>query len=180
MAEQKMSGTDRRDYLLKVLNQASEPLTGNVLAKKTGVSRQVIVQDISLLKATGEQIMATSQGYLLIKHTQNDRTFKRLIVCQHTPEETAEELYLMVDQGVMVRNVVIEHPVYGDLEATLMLKDRHDVNEFLTKIKTTNAPYLAELTDGVHIHTLESDREEKIDSCIQALEARGFIFHSEG
>lgn len=179
MTAQKMSGTERRDYILRLLNQASQPLTGNALAKKTGVSRQIIVQDISLLKATGEDIIATSQGYLLMKHTRNDQTFKRLIVCQHTPEDTAEELYIMVDQGVMVKNVIIEHPVYGDLEATLLLKDRHDVNEFLTKIKTTDAPYLSELTDGVHIHTLESDREEKIDRCIKILEERGFIFHSE-
>lgn len=64
MSEQKMSGTDRRDYLLKVLNQASEPLTGNALAKKTGVSRQVIVQDISLLKATGEQIMRRAKVFI--------------------------------------------------------------------------------------------------------------------
>lgn len=179
MGEKKLSGSERRELLLHLLNQASNPLTGNALAKKAGVSRQVIVQDISLLKATGEQIIATSQGYLLFRHTQNNQTFKRMIVCQHTPEETAEELYLMVDQGVIVRNVVIEHPVYGDLEATLMLKDRHDVKEFLDKIHTTNAPYLSELTDGVHIHTLESDREEKIESCITALKARGFIFNAD-
>lgn len=173
----KLTGDDRRQAILNWLQTTKQPLTGSDLAKKAGVSRQVIVQDMSILKARSEPIIATSQGYLLM-HPTEEKPFSRIIACNHRPDQTEDELNTMVDQGVLVKNVIVEHPVYGELEALVMVKDRHDVKKFLEKITSTNAPYLSELTDGFHLHTIESDSEEKLEACYEALKDRGYIFET--
>ncbi|SEO35569.1 hypothetical protein SAMN04488134_106172 [Amphibacillus marinus] len=176
MSEQnKLIGEERRAAILSWLTNSGSPLTGGVLADRAGVSRQVIVQDISLLKAKNEPIMATSQGYLLIKDTPQEKKRQRIVACKHTPEQTRHELECIVDQGVTVHNVIVEHPVYGDLEALIMVSDRHDVAQFVNRIETTHAPYLSELTDGVHLHTLEAESTAKLDAAFEALKRNGYI-----
>ncbi|WP_077623900.1 transcription repressor NadR [Sediminibacillus massiliensis] len=176
--EKKPSGKARREQILKWLKEIDEPLTGGQIAKKNGVSRQVIVQDISLLKAKGEPIIATSQGYLYIRDENSDSTLNRIIVCGHAPEQTREELYILVDHGVTVKDVRIEHPVYGDLTASIMVSSRIEVDQFLHKIEQTNAAYLSELTDGTHLHTIESDSIAKLDQACEALQKAGILLDS--
>ncbi len=111
----KILGEERRTFLLQMLKNSSEPITGSELAAKTNVSRQVIVGDITILKAKKEPIIATSQGYMYLQPASSVPVFERTIAVNHTPEQTEEELILLVDNGVTVRDVKIEHPVYGDL-----------------------------------------------------------------
>ncbi|WP_026568982.1 transcription repressor NadR [Sediminibacillus terrae] len=177
-SNQKLTGEKRRVAILKWLKDAKKPITGGELAEKTAVSRQVIVQDISLLKAKNEPIMATSQGYLYIRDTPDHSLHKRVIACIHQPDQTKEELYLLVDHGVTVKDVRIEHPVYGDLTASIMVSSRHEVDQFLDKIQSTNAAYLSQLTDGTHLHTLEADTEEKLSAACQALEKADILIHN--
>ncbi|PXW90013.1 hypothetical protein DES38_10822 [Streptohalobacillus salinus] len=174
--QEKLIGEQRREALLSWLKTSDAPITGTELANKAGVSRQVIVQDISLLKAKNEPIIATSQGYLLMQTQPETPMYERIIPCVHTPEQTEDELNTMVDAGVTVKNVIVEHPVYGDLEALVMVKDRHDVKNFLARISSTNAPLLSVLTEGVHLHTISSDTEEKLDVCELHLKQKGYIF----
>ncbi|MCT2537970.1 transcription repressor NadR [Aquibacillus koreensis] len=164
----KVSGENRRNKILQWLKEKNRPITGGELATMTNVSRQVIVQDISLLKAKNEPIIATSQGYMFMAPT-NNKAYERVVACNHTREETRKELYLMVDHGVTVKNVFIEHPVYGDLEASIMVSNRSEVDHFIKQVEETKAVYLLELTNGIHLHTLEADSEEKLELAYQSL-----------
>ncbi|WP_044894658.1 transcription repressor NadR [Bacillus alveayuensis] len=173
--EKKILGEERRQLILQWLKESSEPLTGAELAAKTNVSRQVIVQDISLLKARNEPIIATSQGYLYLPTKITNETYTRVVACYHTPEQTKEELQLIVDYGVTVKDVKIEHPVYGDLTASVMVSNRQEVEKFINKIKETNSSYLLQLTDGTHLHTLQADSIAKLDAACAALKKAGFL-----
>ncbi|MBA5711708.1 transcription repressor NadR [Bacillus velezensis] len=172
----KLTGAKRRDMLLHWLKEAGSPLTGGELAKKANVSRQVIVQDISLLKAKSEPIIATSQGYLYISmNAGGEKNAERIIACLHGPERTEEELELIVDEGVTIKDVIIEHPVYGDLTAAIRVSTRKEVKQFMDHINSTNAAYLSQLTGGVHLHTLSAPTKERIDQACQALDDAGIL-----
>lgn len=173
--KKKILGEERRELLLQLLKDNGEPITGSELASRTNVSRQVIVGDITLLKAKGEPILATSQGYVYLNQRNISASFERTIASSHAPERTEEELNLLVDHGVTVKDVRIEHPVYGDLTASVMVSNRKEVKQFIEKIKATKASYLSELTEGIHLHTLSAASEQKLDEAIYALKQANFI-----
>ena len=126
----KLLGEARRNELLMLLKQSDAPLTGTDLSKIVGVSRQVIVGDMTLLKARNEPIIATSQGYVYFENSNAGPLYERQIACIHSPENAKDELYTLVDAGVLVKNVTIEHPVYGDLTASIQVSNRHEVDLF--------------------------------------------------
>ncbi|SDI75647.1 hypothetical protein SAMN05216352_111121 [Alteribacillus bidgolensis] len=175
----KMPGKKRRELILDWLSESNDPITGSELALKTNVSRQVIVQDISLLKAKNHPIIATAQGYLLIANEENT-SIRKQIACFHSSDRTVteEELNLMVDHGAKVVDVTIEHPLYGDLTASLMVSSRKDVQQFIKELDKTNAPLLSELTDGTHLHTIEASSEKIIQDVEEALKNKGFLLTS--
>lgn len=178
--KRKLLGEERRSKLLQILKLSHEPITGSDLSKKTNVSRQVIVSDITLLKARNEPIIATSQGYMYMHTAGKPQLVERTIACQHEPFRTEEELNLLVDLGVTVKNVTIEHPIYGDLTASIMVSSRKDVQQFLKKMADTNASFLLELsTDGIHLHTLSAPSEEILNEAEQALKKAQFLVDKE-
>lgn len=172
---QKQTGEERRKTILEWLKSSSEPLTGSDLAKKTNVSRQVIVQDVSLLKAKNIPIMATSQGYIYVEESKKPYPYEKMIASRHSPDRTMEELNLIVDYGVTVKDVIVEHPVYGDLTASIMVHTRKEVGDFIEKVRETKASYLSQLTEGLHLHTLCADSEEKLLQVTEALGRAGFL-----
>jgi transcriptional regulator of NAD metabolism len=172
--KKKFAGEERRSLLLDWLQHEKGPLTGSELAEKANVSRQVIVGDITLLKARGVPIMATSQGYVYLA-AQEETGYERIVACVHPPDKTEEELLLLVDLGILVKDVKIEHPVYGDLTASIMVSNRKEALRFLEKIHETKAAYLSELTGGVHLHTISAKDEATIDEAEQALQEAGFL-----
>lgn len=174
MSQEKILGEDRRNLLLRWLKETDEPITGSDLANRTNVSRQVIVQDISLLKAKNEPIIATAQGYLYIHQNQSQKV-SRVVAVQHTPEDMEKELYLIVEHGVLVKDVIVEHPIYGEITANLRLKSHRDVDHFLSKMKQTGASLLSALTEGTHLHTLEAAQEDQLDDVVEALKIEGFL-----
>jgi transcriptional regulator of NAD metabolism len=171
----KVLGKERRDYILSRLKTSDQPLTGRALADETNVSRQVIVQDISLLKASGEPIIATSRGYVYLKKNGTNERMTKVVAVRHRPEDTKKELYTLVDHGVTVKNVIVEHPLYGDLTGSLMLQNRRDVDDFLAELAAKNAALLSDLTGGIHLHTLEADSAERMDQAVAALKKLGFL-----
>jgi hypothetical protein len=178
MGQDKVLGEKRRHLLLQWLKETGEPITGSELARRTQVSRQVIVQDISLLKAKNEPIIATAQGYLYI-HSTSTQPIIRVIACKHTPDQMEKELQLIVDYGVTVKDVIVEHPVYGELTASLRLNNRRDVHHFIKGMTTSNATLLSNLTGGIHLHTLEGTDEDQMEACIKALGKEGFLLSRE-
>lgn len=173
--QKKILGEERRAFLLQMLKESSVPITGSEFASKTKVSRQVIVGDITILKAKREPIIATSQGYIYLKQPTSSSIYERTIACNHPPDRTEEELIILVDHGVTVRDVKIEHPVYGDLTASIMVANRKDVKHFMDKIRMTKATYLSELTNGIHLHTISAPSEKILDDAVQALEMANFL-----
>ena len=172
--KKKLIGEERREQILDWLRTAGRPLTGNELADRAQVSRQVIVGDITLLKARGNPILATSQGYVYFS-VPKEADAERIVACSHPPDQTEKELLLLVDLGVLVKDVKIEHPVYGDLTASIMVSNRKEVTRFLEKINATNAAYLSELTEGIHLHTLSAKDESVLDEAEQALRNAGLL-----
>ncbi|WP_245827581.1 transcription repressor NadR [Paenisporosarcina indica] len=171
----KLLGEERRQQLLEMLKTATEAIKGTDLAKTVGVSRQVIVGDITLLKARKEPILATSQGYLYMGNIGSENEVERQIPCIHTPEDAREELYTLVDAGVVVKNVTVEHPVYGELTASIMVANRHEVNLFLTRVEETSASYLSELTGGIHLHLISASSSDYLDAAVEAMRVKGFL-----
>lgn len=173
--EEKMTASLRQKLILERLKQTEKPITGTTFAAETNVSRQVIVQDISILKAKNEPIIATNRGYLYMKNDPSTTLHQFVIAVQHTPEQVHEELNIIVDQGVTVKDVTVEHAVYGDLTASIMVSNRAEVASFIKKINETKAPYLSVLTEGVHLHTLEADDMDKIHHACQLLKEAHFL-----
>ncbi|MGE8206097.1 transcription repressor NadR [Heyndrickxia sp. NPDC080065] len=173
--ERKLLGKDRREFLLNILKESKEPITGGDLANRANVSRQVIVNDITLLKAKNEPIVATSQGYLYLQHAATTDTFEKTVACFHSPDQVENELNLIVDHGVTVKDVKIEHPVYGDLTASIMVSNRSEVKQFIEKIQSTKAVYLSNLTQGVHLHTIVAKKEQQLLDVEANLKKAGFL-----
>lgn len=174
----KIAGEERRQLILQTLQRAEGPLTGGELGELANVSRQVIVSDINLLKAKKEPIIATSQGYLYTATPQTTEVIERVFTCRHTPEQTEDELNILVDHGVTVKDVRVEHSVYGDVRADIMVSNRQEVKAFIAHIKQSKAPYLLNLDDDfVHLHTVSAAREEQLEQAQEALKKAGFLVY---
>ena len=167
-----MEGDSRRDKIIAMLNQAPEPLSGAALAKQLKVSRQVIVQDIALLRAYDKNILSTNKGYILYQ-PETKAVYKRTVSVMHTDGQMQDELYAIVDCGAHVLDVVVEHEVYGQITADLFLRSRTDVDEFIEKIAKSKAQPLKTLTNGAHLHTVEPDSEDVQARLEQLLNVRG-------
>lgn len=175
MTGKKLIGDERREMLLTWLKSSTQPLTGGELADRAHVSRQVIVGDITILKAKGEPIIATSQGYLYMNQPLNLNRFERIVAVKHGPEQAEEELLLLVNAGATVLDVKIEHSVYGDLTASIMVSTPKEVHDFIHKIQTTKSAYLSRLTDGIHLHTIAAPSEDILDQAEELLRKKGFL-----
>ena len=171
-----MNGETRRTKIIHYLSNTSSPLSGDKLAEQFGVSRQVIVQDIALLRAANYMIMSTNRGYLM--YPQHTSSYTRIFTVSHTTEQIADELYTMVDNGGHVRNVIIEHTVYGSITASLNLSSRHDVDVFIDKLTNSNSVPLKELSNDIHSHTVDADSNEALDIIEQALIKKGYLITS--
>ncbi len=170
-----MDSSNRRENIIKVLRTAASPISASKLAERFGVSRQIIVGDIALIRASGIEIDATPRGYIL--HDHEEIPVKRTqIVCVHTTAQTEEELNICVDNGCKVIDVIVEHPVYGQLTGLLDIANRYDVKNFMQKSKKAAAHSLFELTDGIHIHTLEYKDEESVARVIAELNVAGILY----
>ncbi|MFJ7731399.1 transcription repressor NadR [Lysinibacillus sp. NPDC097231] len=171
----KMLGEERRLQLLAQLKNSSAPITGTDLAKFANVSRQVIVNDMTLLKARNEPIIATSQGYLYMNQEQLHHTVERTIPCFHTSKDTEDELMTIVDCGGTVKNVIVEHSIYGEIIASIMVSNRHEVKKFIQRVTETQASYLSELTGGTHLHVISAPSVEILDLIEQTLYKKGYL-----
>ena len=169
-----MNTAERRGEILKILHDADTPVAARELAGKFGVSRQVIVQDIALLRASNRNILSTNKGYLYDRADEKKVVRRTFFVC-HTDEQMAEELFAIVDNGGRLRDVVVEHEIYGQITVDLILENRCDVQDFLDKISKSTARPLSILTNGKHYHTVEADREEIFDRIEQKLRLLGYL-----
>lgn len=167
---------DRKEKILNILKKTKKSVTGAELSEKCGVSRQIIVGDIALLRAQGEPIISTPRGYQIAGKSTGIR---RNFVTRHGPELLEAELNAIVDNGGIVDNVVIEHDVYGFIEAKLNLHSRRDVTQFMKRMQETTASMLASISRGVHTHVVEARSEEDLDAIERALRDLGILYAPE-
>lgn len=166
-----MTGQERRDAMIEIIQNSEKPVSGTALAKQFAVSRQVIVQDIALIRAAGYEVLSTHRGYLLGQKNSVTRIFK----VSHTDEEIADELNLIVDLGGKVLDVQINHKVYGRMKADLGIHSRKQVQDFIEEIRSGKSSPLKNITSNYHYHTVEADSEEVLDLIGKELSKRGYL-----
>ena len=160
-----MHAEERRETILKLLRQSAQPVSASTLAAQLSVSRQIIVGDIALLRAGGADILATPRGYCLQNAAAAGLT--RRVAVRHDEAGMAAELNTMVDNGCTVVDVIVEHPLYGQLSS------RYDVAQFIARSHT--AQPLSVLTGGIHLHTLLCPSEDAYRRVLDALRQAGFL-----
>lgn len=166
-----MTGQERRYAMIEMIRNSEKPVSGTALAKEFAVSRQVIVQDIALIRAAGYEVLSTHRGYLLGHKGAVTRIFK----VSHTDEEIADELNLIVDLGGKVLDVQINHKVYGRMKADLGIHSRKQVQDFMEEIRSGKSSPLKNITSNYHYHTVEADSEEVLDLIGKELNKRGYL-----
>lgn len=166
-----MKASARREKILARLEGLSYPISATALANELGVSRQVIVGDIAILRAEGKSILSLARGYMLEKKTFSERALK----LYHSDEDVEKELNLIVDHGAEVVDVFVYHRSYGLLRARMDIKSRLDVARFLDDIKSGKSSLLKNVTSGYHYHTIRADSERTLDLVEGALEKNGFL-----
>lgn len=164
-------GEERRRELVALLSRAEAPLSGASLADLLGVSRQVIVQDVALLRRDGIRISSTNRGYVLGERNRHVRSFK----VRHGREGIEEELNLMVDAGGTVEDVIVNHRTYGRISCRLGVSSRRDVRRYLDELDSGLSEPLCTLTSGYHFHHVSATSEEALDEIERGLASHGFL-----
>ena len=167
---------DRKEKIIKLIQESDKPISASLLAKQLHVSRQIIVGDVALIRASGTEIIATPRGYIM---DQKDPHLCKKIVVKHDESRIEEELNLIVDLGGEVIDVIVEHPVYGEIKASLHTASRYDVTQFMDKLNSSNAEPLSSLTNGVHLHTIAYKSEAMLKVIMSALKDKGFLYEEE-
>ena len=163
-----MNSEQRREKIISILQMSDKPISASGFASEFSVTRQIIVADIALLRASGYPIRAEHKGYVLEKN-DNLAILKRAVV-KHGKNEVQDELYTIVDNGGKVINVIVQHSVYGKIVADLNLASRYDVDRFIKHIQETDAKPLLLLTEGLHIHTISVKDEESFQRILKQLD----------
>lgn len=166
-----MSGEERRSKIIHILETSMKPVPGAELSQELSVSRQVIVQDIAIIRANGYEVMATNRGYILHANGEIQRVFK----VNHTDEEIEQELQDIVDLGGQIKDVFVYHKVYGVVRAEMNVKSRRDVKNYMEQTRSGNSTPLKNVTAGFHYHTIVADSVESLDEIQDKLQEDGFL-----
>lgn len=162
--------------MLDAIRHQKKPVSASSLASKFNVSRQVIVGDVALLRARGNEIISTARGYIIPNFGEAHR-FLGKVVCQHSPDDTKHELYLIVDLEAVIVNIIVEHGVYGEITGSLNISSRKDVDDFINKVKSAEVKLLSELTMGIHLHTIACRDKAHFEEVSEVLKANGYLYH---
>ena len=168
-----MDAQTRRQAIARRLEREHAPISATVLAREFSVSRQVIVGDIALLRAGGLDVAATPRGYVLPSRPVGGLNFT--VACNHGEQKMEEELNAVVDQGCTVLDVIVEHPIYGQITAPLQLSNRYEVGEFVRRVREEGAAPLSLLTAGVHLHTISCPDKASFERVCRELERLGLL-----
>lgn len=166
-----MKAEKRREEILSLIGNTENPIPANVLKERFDVSRQVIVQDIAILRANGYDITSTNRGYFLGRSAKATRVFK----CRHTFDEIVDEGYLIIELGGRIEDIFVNHRVYGRISARLDLQNRTHVEELYRSLVSGASKPLMSVTDGYHYHTVSAESEEALDKIELKLRERGFL-----
>lgn len=162
---------DRKTRIIEIINKSEKPVSASKIAKELGVSRQIIVGDVALLRASGQEIIATPRGYILDTNSNNTYT----IAVKHNNDQLEDELNTIVDLGGRIEDVIVEHPLYGEIKGNLHIYSRYDVSKFMSKLEKNDASPLSRLTNGVHLHTITVPDQETLERIKKALDEKHIL-----
>ncbi|AJA46149.1 putative transcription repressor NiaR [Clostridium pasteurianum DSM 525 = ATCC 6013] len=168
-----MNSEERRNFIKDILKKEEEPLKGNILSEKFGVTRQIIVKDIAILRASGVKIISTPKGYIIPKN--KDGRIKKIIALCHSVEDIEDELLTIVKWGGIIEDVIIEHKLYGEIKGILMIKNILDVKNFILKLDDYKNEPLCILTGGIHLHTITAKDEKSIENILRELKNKNYL-----
>ena len=170
-----LDGEERRRDIIHYLVTCQAPVNGTELAKRFGVSRQVIVQDIALLRAQNHPVWSTNKGYMLSKPQDRQQGCRRVIAVQHTLEQTLDEMQSIVDFGGRMLDIFIDHDLYGEIRAELIINDLQDAKDFCERMKHSSSKPLKVLTGDAHYHTIVAPSEKAMQMILQELTNKGIL-----
>lgn len=170
-----MTGEERRAKILNKLIKSAQPLSGTALAKAFSVSRQVIVQDIALMRAERFNIMSTNKGYLYRNAEEEPASPKRVIFVKHETDQVLEEFLIITELGGSVLDVAVEHELYGQIRVDLLIESSQDAMEFVQKLAVCRDNPLKLLTDDCHYHTVSAPSEKLLDLIEAELKQKGLL-----
>ncbi|MGN0805833.1 MAG: 3H domain-containing protein [Candidatus Coproplasma sp.] len=166
-----MKTAERRAEILSLIANSNTPVTANNLSERFCVSRQVIVQDIAILRANGYSVISTNRGYVMDGGTRAERVFK----CRHTLDRLVEESEIIISHGGKVEDIFVNHRVYGKISAKLELSTIRHAEELYRSLASGASKPLMSVTDGYHYHTVTADSEKQLDEIGLALKETGFL-----
>lgn len=171
MMNVKMNSIERRKKIKEILG--TTPIKGSELAQKFSVTRQVIVKDISILKAEGLEIISTSSGYILNRNTG----VRKVIAVSHDESQIRDELETIIKYGGIIEDITIEHPLYGEVTGKIMIKTLHDIELFMDKIDNLNITILSKASGGVHLHTIYTEDKGSMEKITSELSKSGYLIN---
>ena len=174
-----MKSAERRKEIARLLEVSGEPLKGAELASRFEVSRQVIVQDLAILRAEGAALVATPRGYLAVQPEQTAGLVKTVATRHNDFSSMEEELLIFVEEGARVLNVIVEHPLYGEITGSLMITTKRDVQHFMEKMRESGGEPLASLTAGVHLHRVQVPDEKSWEKIFSRLKEKKYLAAEE-
>lgn len=169
------TGDTRRAQILQLLKERGSPLSGTALAKALGVSRQVIVQDIALIRAENHSILSTNKGYIYRMDDGENAQPKRVFHVKHTTDAVLDEFLTVLELGGTILDVAVEHEIYGQIRADLLIETPHDARDFAARLANCRDNPLKVLTDDCHYHTIAAPSEKLLDLIQQELKRKGFL-----
>jgi transcriptional regulator of NAD metabolism len=168
-----MNSKDRRLYIEKILKSNNQPRKGHILAQNLGVTRQIIVKDIAILRAEGKKIIATPEGYLISNEEENQ--IKKVMAFSHKSDDIEDELKTIVNFGGVIEDVIVEHNLYGEIKGMLMIRNFYDIENFINKLNEHKAEPLLILTGGIHLHTISAKDMKTIENIIKELKNKKYL-----
>ena len=166
-----MKAADRRKAIVNMLLSSTEPISGGKLSDEFGVSRQIIVQDITVLKGSGYGILSTHNGYIIQQSPLKERVFKMY----HTTEQTEDELTTIVNLGGTVVDVFVGPKGFGKMTAALIIFSPLHIKQFIEGVRSGKSTELMNITGGYHYHTVRAESEQMLDEIEQALKSKSYI-----
>lgn len=170
-----MDSQERRNAICETIERSEKPISASALAKQFHVSRQIVVGDVALLRAAGKEIIATPRGYVMDLSDMPEGV-EHIIAVMHDESQLPDEIYTIVDLGGALIDVIVEHPLYGQLCGKLHIFSRYDADQFFEHLKTFEAKPLSNLTNGLHLHTIRAHDEVVFARICDALESKGFLY----
>ena len=174
-----LNGEDRRAEILRILEESAKPVSGTELAGRLDVSRQVIVQDIALLRAVNKNILATNKGYVVFRGINHGNKVRRTVCVCHPDESILDEFYCVTDFGAKLLDCTVEHEIYGQISVELEIESKEDALRFVKQLQNTENKSLNILTGGVHYHTIEAANSRILDAVEGALQEAGYLIKNE-